>query len=262
MQYLLVSIYSIFAAILDKQNHMFNFFSRSRKVDFPLNSITGINYDQFPSFDSLTSERDLMLISPLFRSSPHFIALAQEARMEDSRPYRVIAEIATNLQASFNADILDLNILPLKIYPFKADFARLYASKELSVFRNAYVFLQNVHTEAPNSIYETVFEIQAKGLKPVLVFPGKDPYFRNNRQRLIKLMNRNCLFQIDILALTGNYGSEARETAEFLLENERVKFISWQVDKLSKKQIANTIRVSEKTAELLTRLAARDLVLT
>jgi tyrosine-protein phosphatase YwqE len=66
--------------------------------------------------------------------------------------------------------------------------------------------------------------MQMRGYKPLLAHPERYPYLRLNDYQEYK--QAGCLFQLNILSLTGHYGSHAKETAEELLENNLIDFVA------------------------------------
>ena len=69
-----------------------------------------------------------------------------------------------------------------------------------------------------------LFQIQAKGMKPILAHPERYPYYKIDDYT--KLKEAGCLFQMNILSLTGHYGDHARSIALQLIDLGYIDFIA------------------------------------
>jgi tyrosine-protein phosphatase YwqE len=73
---------------------------------------------------------------------------------------------------------------------------------------------------APMDLHELLFEMQMQNYQPVIAHPERYVYLSRNRAFFDQLKDSGCLFQLNLLALTGYYGSSVRELAEYLLKKE------------------------------------------
>jgi tyrosine-protein phosphatase YwqE len=60
--------------------------------------------------------------------------------------------------------------------------------------------------------------MQINGYKPVLAHPERYSYLLRNKEFYDEMKNAGCLFQLNLLALTGYYGKSTSELAKYLLE--------------------------------------------
>jgi tyrosine-protein phosphatase YwqE len=72
----------------------------------------------------------------------------------------------------------------------------------------------------PMDVQDIIFEMQLQDYQPVIAHPERYVYLNRNKEFFSKLRDAGCLFQLNILALTGHYGSQVKELAEYLLKNE------------------------------------------
>lgn len=77
----------------------------------------------------------------------------------------------------------------------------------------------------PDIWYDITDMLNARGLMPVLAHPERYIYLQRNRDWVRLLRNRGTLFKIDVASLTGRYGMEARQMAEWLIDQGHVSFI-------------------------------------
>ena len=69
-----------------------------------------------------------------------------------------------------------------------------------------------------------VFQLQTKGYRVVLAHPERYLYYRNQPDQYERLHARGVEFQINLLSLSGHYGTPTYENALFLLENGMVDY--------------------------------------
>jgi len=73
---------------------------------------------------------------------------------------------------------------------------------------------------APLDLQEVIFNLQMQDYQPVLAHPERYTYLSRKRDLLETLKNAGCLFQLNLLSLTGYYGEGVQELAEYLLKND------------------------------------------
>ncbi len=73
--------------------------------------------------------------------------------------------------------------------------------------------------ETPN-IEQVVFDLQIKGYNVILAHPERYNFYHFNLSRFDRLKDLGCLFQLNLLSVTGYYGREVKKTADYLLKNK------------------------------------------
>lgn len=96
---------------------------------------------------------------------------------------------------------------------------------DLMVLPNNYIIIENSFMQEPWNLDQLVFDLQVRGLKPILAHPERYPYYYNRKNRYEELHNAGLAFQINLLSLAGNYGKAERKIAEYLIEKDLVDFI-------------------------------------
>jgi tyrosine-protein phosphatase YwqE len=69
----------------------------------------------------------------------------------------------------------------------------------------------------PHGVKEILFEMQMRGYQPIIAHPERYIYLQQNKEFYDELKDAGCLFQVNILSLTGGYGKSALELAQYLL---------------------------------------------
>ena len=71
---------------------------------------------------------------------------------------------------------------------------------------------------APFDMQKIIFEMQMQEYQPVLAHPERYTYLSRTRNVYEDLKNAGCLFQLNLLSLTGYYGRAVQELTEYLLK--------------------------------------------
>jgi protein-tyrosine phosphatase len=72
---------------------------------------------------------------------------------------------------------------------------------------------------APFDFQKIIFEMQMQEYQPVLAHPERYTYLSRTKSVFEDLKTAGCLFQLNLLSLTGYYGKAVQELAEYLLKN-------------------------------------------
>lgn len=73
---------------------------------------------------------------------------------------------------------------------------------------------------APLDLMETLFEMQMQNYQPVIAHPERYVYLMRNKEFFDQLKDAGYLFQLNLLSLTGHYGTAIKELAEYLIKKE------------------------------------------
>ena len=72
---------------------------------------------------------------------------------------------------------------------------------------------------APFELQKIIFEMQMQEYQPVLAHPERYTYLGRSLSTFEDLKTAGCIFQLNLLSLTGYYGRSVQELAEYLLKN-------------------------------------------
>ena len=78
---------------------------------------------------------------------------------------------------------------------------------------------------APFELQKIIFEMQMQEYQPVLAHPERYTYLSRNRATFEDLKTAGCIFQLNLLSLTGYYGKSVQELAEYLLKNNYYELV-------------------------------------
>lgn len=114
-------------------------------------------------------------------------------------------------------------------YMIDAEFRELFKNEPLLTLRDNYVLVEISYLNAPIQLYDTLFELQTCGYKPVLAHPERYNFYHHNLQEYQKLKDAGCFFQLNMLSTTGYYGANVTKAADYLLANGLIDFIGSDV---------------------------------
>jgi tyrosine-protein phosphatase YwqE len=111
-------------------------------------------------------------------------------------------------------------------YMIDDDFERhLRAKHELLTFGDNNILVEMSYMAVSMNLFEVLFELQMRGYKPILAHPERYNFYHRNFERYEELRDRQILFQINLLSLSGYYGKEVKKIGEKLIDEGMVEFI-------------------------------------
>ncbi|MDF2379972.1 hypothetical protein JMG10_00735 [Nostoc ellipsosporum NOK] len=109
----------------------------------------------------------------------------------------------------------------------------------------------------PMGVKETLFEMQMQGYQPIIAHPERYSYLIKNKEFYDELREAGCLFQLNILSLTGGYGRTVTELAQYLLKHDFYNFVgtdlhhSRHLDALHNPALAPALQKLQETGRLM-----------
>lgn len=116
------------------------------------------------------------------------------------------------------------------------------------------VLVETSFFSPPNNFQELLFSISVAGYTPVIAHPERYHYMNKFQYRQLK--EKGCLLQLNLLSLTGYYGSRVESNALYLLENDAYDIAGTDIHNLEVfcnhiEKAEVTIRQSESLAKLI-----------
>ena len=103
--------------------------------------------------------------------------------------------------------------------------AQLDAGEPLLTLKDKMVLVELSFVVASINLKDMLFKMQIKGYQPVLAHPERYLYFGANKGWYDQIRETGCLFQVNLLSLTGYYGKGPRELAQWLIKKKYVDFL-------------------------------------
>ncbi len=124
-----------------------------------------------------------------------------------------------------NRDFNDLNIRAAAEYMMDEQFIKLLKANDILTLKDNYILVEMSYFNAPYNLYDILFDIQLKGYKPVLAHPERYNFYHNDFNNFYKLKKAGCVFQLNLLSLTEQYGKGVQKIAHKLLKENMYDFV-------------------------------------
>lgn len=133
-------------------------------------------------------------------------------------PEIIMAKLATLRGAVEDAGI-DVSLHAAAEY-FIDDYfeEQLKLKKPLLTLYQNYVLVEFSMVTAPYDLQRIFFDMQIQGYQPVLAHPERYVYLEHRKEVFDQLKDSGCLFQLNLLSLSGHYGRSVTELAHYLLD--------------------------------------------
>ncbi len=119
----------------------------------------------------------------------------------------------------------DVSITAAAEYMMDERFVERLDKNDLLTLKDNFILVEMSYFNAPYNLYDILFEIQLKGYKPVLAHPERYNFYHNDFQNFYKLKKAGCVFQLNLLSLTEQYGKGVQKTAQRLLSENMYDFV-------------------------------------
>jgi len=86
-----------------------------------------------------------------------------------------------------------------------------------------YLLIEFSFLGPPPQIFETIFRLQAKGYKIIIAHPERYLYYEEELSIFKKFKQHQCLLQLNLLSLTGHYGSGPKKIAKYLVKENLIR---------------------------------------
>lgn len=93
-------------------------------------------------------------------------------------------------------------------------------NEPLQAMDGNYILIEMSYLSETPNIEQIIFDLQIKGYTVILAHPERYNFYHKNLSRYQRLKDMGCLFQLNLLAVTGYYGKEVKQVSSFLLEQK------------------------------------------
>ncbi len=134
-------------------------------------------------------------------------------------------DVIINGCAEVNKVLAEQNILvelsaAAEYYMDEHFFEELTNKVPLLTIKDKLLLVEFSMMTAPFDLNDILFELQLQNYQPLIAHPERYIYLRNKKEFFDELKNQGCLFQLNLLSLTGHYGTSVQELAEYLVKKE------------------------------------------
>ncbi len=149
-----------------------------------------------------------------FLCTPHVISSVYSNTPATIEPayqqFRLAAELkGHHIPITFSAE-----------YMSDYDLEKRIATEEIIPFPNNHILIEMSYAvESPN-LREVIFQLQVKGLRPILAHPERYGFWFGNLNKFNELVDLGVELQMNMLSITGYYGEGVKKVAEKLLSQQ------------------------------------------
>jgi protein-tyrosine phosphatase len=128
------------------------------------------------------------------------------------------------LKAELEKEKIDIEVEAAAEHYFDETFEGRINDNKLMIMGKNYVLFELSFISLPPNLIEIIQKMRDMGHQPILAHPERYAYISIDQLRNIR--EHGCYLQLNTISLTGYYGKEAKKTAEALVDNQLVDFIS------------------------------------
>lgn len=124
-------------------------------------------------------------------------------------------------------EALDIEIYCGQEVYFTTNILENYEEKLIGTINNSrYMLIEfNMRNFSVKEVLEVLYELQLKGIVPVIAHPERYNIFIKSPSLINKFIKEGFLFQLNIGSITGEFGKEVKKTADIFLKHRIYSFI-------------------------------------
>ncbi|RYD97184.1 MAG: hypothetical protein EOP54_11720 [Sphingobacteriales bacterium] len=184
-----------------------------------------------------------------FMGTPHIMADIHRNNRE------TITNAYNKLQQALTANDVDVTVKFAAEYMIDEGFQdHLQAGNLLTVFDNK-ILIETPFYHEPIDIANILFQIDTAGYKAILAHPERYHFIDDKLKVLDKYLDRDIALQLNILSLSGYYGSKEKEVATRLLDAGMYRFVGSDLHHSRHLNRITTMVLDRKVVDKLEKLA-------
>lgn len=190
----------------------------------------------------------------------HIVATPHVIEITNCPSWQRIQDGVAELRGIATEEKLDLTIYPGAEIEMNWDILDLFKEDErcYCIGGTRYLLVELPAMTIPDYVEDFWYELQLKGICPVLAHPERNNMLMEQPERLLKWMHGGLLTQMNGGSVTGRFGEHVRQKAEFLLKNGLICFFGSDAHRV---KIRNTdlTHARARLAELVGEQQAREI---
>ena len=154
-------------------------------------------------------------------ATPHFIEGSYMA------PVPIIKEKVARLNREIVERGLDLKIFTGQEIYLSADTGqKLEEGRLLTLAQSRYALVEFPMMAIPDYAERALYDLMRRGYLPIIAHPERISSVGQDLTRLISLIDRGCLLQINSTSIEGGFGKKIQEIAHALADSKMIHFIA------------------------------------
>lgn len=218
---------------------MFSFFSKKFSDTTSSNDFSFIGTDMhshlIPGIDDGVSslEKSIECIQQLkalgfskIITTPHIMAEVYPNTPE------IITQGLLSLRQALHQQQIDIEIQAAAEYKLDEGFSVLLEEDRLLTFGDKHILVELSFVAPPVNLDSLIFSLRTKGYKPILAHPERYGFWSDKLDKFEHLRSLGCLLQLNLMSLTNQYGSRAKEVAFKLLDKNMVDLLGTDLHRI------------------------------
>ena len=207
---------------------MFNFFHKRAAFKPLLPYTTEVHCHILPGIDdgAPDPEHALRLLRQMREwgvekviATPH----VTEASFENTP--QTVADAYARLSGEPGFSEIALQVCYSAEYRMDDNFLNVLRQNEIMPMPGNHILIENSFLQPFWNIKELIFDLQIKGLSPILAHPERYAYYHDDRKIYQELHEQGCEFQVNLLSLAGYYNRRSKEVAEWLAAKQMIDYL-------------------------------------
>jgi len=104
----------------------------------------------------------------------------------------------------------------------------------ITINNSRYLLIEFPLHQKIHQLDKLICDLNDKGIVPIIAHPERYYYFQQNHDRIIDLLEYDCLLQCNLSSIIGHYGKSAKKLMKWLLKNDMVSFIATDFHHINK----------------------------
>jgi protein-tyrosine phosphatase len=158
----------------------------------------------------------------------HIIATPHHMNGAYENPKKRILERVSDLNQYLLKEKVPLTICPGQELRIHREIFQSLEKDEILTIDNKglYLLLELPSNEIPIYTQEVVYELQLKGIIPIIVHPERNRECIKDPNRLVELVKEGALTQLTAGSVLGQFGNKIKSFSEKMIEHQLAHFIS------------------------------------
>lgn len=114
-------------------------------------------------------------------------------------------------------------------YMLDDDFKRHVKEEGVMELPDRHILIEMSYQFERKDILDQIFNLQISNYRPILAHPERYLFYHATPKTYKEIKNKGCLFQLNLLSLTGYYGSGIKKVALNLLKEGMIDFVGTDV---------------------------------
>jgi protein-tyrosine phosphatase len=144
----------------------------------------------------------------------------------ENRKHLIIRKV-NELNQALQENAIDVKILPGQEPRIYGEIIEDFDRNEIQTLNNSqYLFIEFPSSHVPRYTERLLFDIQVKGLTPIIVHPERNSEIIERPEVLFKLVEKGALTQLTASSLCGYFGKNIKNFSIQLIESNLTHFIA------------------------------------